>query len=58
MREFEKWYSKEIRPYIHNPGDKAIVKKGWKESLLWFLKVAEHLSPTDCALLNEELGNG
>lgn len=35
MEAFEKWYNKEIRPYIHNPKDKMPAKAGWKAALEW-----------------------
>jgi len=39
MSEFEKWYNNEIRPYIHNPKDKPVVKHGWKAALEWVLRI-------------------
>jgi hypothetical protein len=47
MKEFEKWYNKEIRPYIHNPADKAVVKRGWKEALKNFQSIMENYEK-DC----------
>ena len=33
----------------------ALVEVTWRAALLWFYKVAEHLSPSDCALIDGEL---
>jgi len=35
VTEFEKWWNKEIRLYIHNPADKVVVKTGWQVALEW-----------------------
>jgi len=33
MKEFEKHWDKEIRPYIHNPSDRELAKYWWREAL-------------------------
>jgi len=35
----------------------SVAENAWREALLWFWKTAEHLSPSDYAILEEELGN-
>jgi hypothetical protein len=37
MEAFEKFWQKEIKPYIHNPEDKEAVKYGWRAALEWAL---------------------
>ena len=38
MNGFEKWYRKEIKPYIHNPKDRPVAEAGWKAALEWVLR--------------------
>jgi len=33
MKEFEKHWNKEIKPYIHNPSDRELAKYWWKAAL-------------------------
>ena len=41
----------------NRPPDEIDFGLGFRAALLWFYKVADHLSPTDCDILDEELDN-
>lgn len=41
MKQFEKQFNNEIRPYIHNPADKNIGKYWWKAALEMVLTKVE-----------------
>lgn len=56
MKEFERWWNKEIRPYIYNPKDKDIVKAGWKAALEW-IYYAGVLTDLPAALIKKELND-
>ena len=61
MKAFEKWLKEKGYDLYRHTNDSwelgisTGVEEGWKAALLWFYKVAEHLSPTDCDILNKEL---
>lgn len=57
MKEVKKVYEECKKRFPNRPPDEIDFGLGWKEALLWFWKVAEHLSPSDCDLLDKELGN-
>lgn len=62
MKAFKSWWKKykELHPKQYWPIFdflKPSYKKGWQEALLWYYKTAEHLSPSDCDLIDKELGN-
>ena len=60
MKAFEKQYGEDCEMPV-DCGDlsckecKKIQAAVWREALLWFWKTAEHLSPSDYAILEEEL---
>ncbi len=55
MTEFENWYNNEIRPYIHNPKDKDILKYGWKAALGWVRDQCCGRRSEDLEALNEKI---
>lgn len=65
MKQFEKWFGEEnkdceiednICDKVGNcDACKSLQKIGWRAALLWYYKTAEHLSPSDCDLIDEEL---
>ena len=54
MKAFRKWWDTEEKIPI-SATERDIAEAGWRGALLWFYKVAEHLSPSDCALIDKEL---
>ena len=57
MKEVKKAYREFKAKYPNSPLNEIDFGLGFKAALLWFWKVAEHLSPSDCDLIDKELGN-
>lgn len=61
MKNFEKWFNDFDCDTIDCGGIGCdticyqIRKETWRAALLWYYKTAEHLSPSDCDLIDKEL---
>ena len=55
MKECKKWLEKFDKSHQGDRRYEPMAKQGWKAALLWFYKVAEHLSPSDYDLIDKEL---
>ena len=55
MKEVKKQFLEWKKKYPHSPLNEIDFGIGFKAGLLWFWKVAEHLSPSDCNLIDKEL---
>jgi len=57
MKECKKQFQEYRKRFPNLPPDELDFGLGFRAALLWFWKVAEHLSPSDCDLIDKELGN-
>ena len=55
MKAIEKWlktfYKNHQGAYHYDP----TFEQGWRAALEWYYKTSEHLSPSDCDLIDKEL---